>query len=92
MILIAERVEHNRESSIVIPKQGLLLELTENFQILSRVDRKSGICMNSWVVLIISQVQKQLKSFSLSYPLQKQNFVQELGGINILCCKELLKY
>lgn len=92
VILIAEKVEHNRESRTVIPKQGLLLEFTENLKILSRVGRKSGICMNSWVISIIGQIQKQLKSFSLSYPLQKQNFVQELGGINILCCRELFKY
>lgn len=38
---MAERVENRGKSRIVVPKQDLLLELTENLKILSRVGRES---------------------------------------------------
>ena len=38
VILLAERVENHRKSGLVIPKEDLLLELTENLKILSGVD------------------------------------------------------
>ena len=80
---MAERVENNRASRRIVPKQDLLLELTENLNILSGVGRES-VFFQLTVILIISQVQKQLKSFSLNYLLHKEDFIQELCGVVIL--------
>lgn len=57
---MAERVENNRTSRIIVPKQDLLLELTENLNILSG---RQGICVFSRTHSDsdISQVQKQLR-------------------------------
>lgn len=60
MTLMAERVENNGKSRIIVPKQNLLLELTENFKILSGVVSNLCFFKNSQVILITNQIQKQL--------------------------------
>lgn len=50
---MAERVENNRTSRIIVPKQDLLLELTENLNILSGVGRES-VCFQELTVILIS--------------------------------------
>lgn len=57
---MAERVENNGKSRIIVPKQNLLLELTENFKILSGVVSNLCFFKNSQVILITNQIQKQL--------------------------------
>lgn len=79
-------VENSGKPRIVVPKQNLLLELTENFKILSVGGIEPMFFQELTGDSDYQSDSETTLSYPFIYPLYHQIFVQGPCGINILGC------